>query len=145
MLCHRCLRLFKPANLRPIASAGQSYLSPLRNAIQQQYVHDLFASSIRQAHSHRLPSSRAFSIFSSQRPSLLLPKLVAPMAPAFQSLAQTRTFASSAALGAPRNTTNRMTHLIRKRRNGFLARLKSKTGRRILNRRKAKGRKNLSH
>lgn len=45
----------------------------------------------------------------------------------------------------PRNTTNRMTHLIRKRRIGFLARLATRTGRAILRRRRAKGRTVLTH
>ncbi|CAG8535527.1 9906_t:CDS:2 [Funneliformis caledonium] len=36
-------------------------------------------------------------------------------------------------------------NLVRKRRHGFLARLKSKTGKKILARRRLKGRKYLSH
>ncbi|KAK9766030.1 hypothetical protein K7432_005175 [Basidiobolus ranarum] len=36
-------------------------------------------------------------------------------------------------------------NLVRKRRHGFLARIRTKSGRRILNRRKLKGRKYLSH
>ena len=44
----------------------------------------------------------------------------------------------------PRNTFN-PSHFVRKRRHGFLARLRSRTGRKVLMRRKLKGRKQLSH
>ncbi|KAI5780895.1 hypothetical protein EDC01DRAFT_667617 [Geopyxis carbonaria] len=44
----------------------------------------------------------------------------------------------------PRNTFN-PSHFVRKRRAGFLARLKSRTGRKVLTRRKLKGRRHLSH
>ncbi|KAF3222214.1 hypothetical protein TWF106_005631 [Orbilia oligospora] len=59
--------------------------------------------------------------------SLLLP---------LQGLTQTR--------GHRRKTYN-PSHIVRKRRFGFLARLRSKTGKNILKRRKAKGRKMLTH
>ncbi|KAF8422911.1 ribosomal protein L34-domain-containing protein [Tirmania nivea] len=44
----------------------------------------------------------------------------------------------------PRDTFD-PSHFVRKRRFGFLARLRSRTGRAILKRRRAKGRKSLSH
>ena len=44
----------------------------------------------------------------------------------------------------PRDTYD-PSHRVRKRRHGFLARLRSRTGRKILKRRKAKGRSTLSH
>lgn len=44
----------------------------------------------------------------------------------------------------PRNTFN-PSHKVRKRRHGFLARLRTRKGRAILKRRKAKGRSTLSH
>ncbi|RPB28815.1 hypothetical protein L211DRAFT_238825 [Terfezia boudieri ATCC MYA-4762] len=44
----------------------------------------------------------------------------------------------------PRNTFD-PSHFVRKRRFGFLARLRTRTGRAILKRRRAKGRKSLSH
>ncbi|KAK4540298.1 hypothetical protein LTR36_009610 [Oleoguttula mirabilis] len=46
--------------------------------------------------------------------------------------------------GAKRDTFN-PSHRVRKRRHGFLARLRSRTGRKVLARRKAKGRNTLSH
>ncbi|CAG8979512.1 hypothetical protein HYALB_00004964 [Hymenoscyphus albidus] len=45
---------------------------------------------------------------------------------------------------APRNTFN-PSHFVRKRRHGFLARLRSRTGRMILKRRRVKKRSTLSH
>ncbi|PHH74296.1 hypothetical protein CDD82_5009 [Ophiocordyceps australis] len=44
----------------------------------------------------------------------------------------------------PRNTMNGATRLIQKRRSGFLARKRSKTGQQILKRRLKKGRKKLA-
>ncbi|KAK6529704.1 hypothetical protein TWF281_008866 [Arthrobotrys megalospora] len=44
-----------------------------------------------------------------------------------------------------RRKTYNPSHIVRKRRFGFLARLRSKTGKNILKRRKAKGRKMLTH
>lgn len=46
--------------------------------------------------------------------------------------------------GAKRDTFN-PSHRVRKRRHGFLARLRTRTGRKVLARRKAKGRNTLSH
>ncbi|RDA84077.1 hypothetical protein CP532_0482 [Ophiocordyceps camponoti-leonardi (nom. inval.)] len=43
----------------------------------------------------------------------------------------------------PRNTMVRATRLVQKRRHGFLNRLRSKNGRKILARRRAKGRREL--
>ncbi|CZT18351.1 related to ribosomal protein L34, mitochondrial [Ramularia collo-cygni] len=46
--------------------------------------------------------------------------------------------------GAKRDTFN-PSHVVRKRRHGFLSRLRTRTGRMILKRRRAKGRNTLSH
>ncbi|KAF1815675.1 hypothetical protein P152DRAFT_511791 [Eremomyces bilateralis CBS 781.70] len=46
---------------------------------------------------------------------------------------------------APRNTMQRWTHFVRKRRHGFLSRLRTKNGRKTLARRRTKGRSTLSH
>lgn len=44
----------------------------------------------------------------------------------------------------PRNTMNGHTRLVQKRRHGFLFRMRSRTGRKILQRRRIKGRKNIA-
>ncbi|KAH7151977.1 hypothetical protein B0J13DRAFT_522296 [Dactylonectria estremocensis] len=44
----------------------------------------------------------------------------------------------------PRNTMNGHTRLVQKRRHGFLYRQRSRTGRKILMRRRIKGRKNIA-
>lgn len=46
---------------------------------------------------------------------------------------------------ARRNNMNNWTHLKRKRRVGFLARIRTRLGRKILERRRARGRRFLSH
>ncbi|RVD83413.1 mitochondrial 54S ribosomal protein bL34m [Arthrobotrys flagrans] len=73
-------------------------------------------------------------------PTPLLPQTISPLLPSastsLQGLVQTR--------GHRRKTYN-PSHIVRKRRFGFLARLRSKTGKNILKRRKAKGRKMLTH
>ncbi|KKK20673.1 hypothetical protein P175DRAFT_0471638 [Aspergillus ochraceoroseus IBT 24754] len=56
---------------------------------------------------------------------------------------QTRSFSASSSLAGKRTTYN-PSRRVQKRRHGFLTRLRSKGGRKILLRRKAKGRKSLS-
>ncbi|PGH15856.1 ribosomal protein L34 [Polytolypa hystricis UAMH7299] len=54
-----------------------------------------------------------------------------------------RAFSATALLGGPRDTYN-PSRRVQKRRHGFLARLRSRTGRKMLMRRRARGRKTLS-
>ncbi|KAL3492684.1 ribosomal protein L34-domain-containing protein [Aspergillus germanicus] len=56
---------------------------------------------------------------------------------------QTRSFSASTSLAGKRDTYN-PSRRVQKRRHGFLARVKTRTGRAIIARRRAKGRKNLS-
>ncbi|PWY93651.1 hypothetical protein BO94DRAFT_532580 [Aspergillus sclerotioniger CBS 115572] len=56
---------------------------------------------------------------------------------------QTRSFSASASLAGKRATYN-PSRRVQKRRHGFLARLRSRGGRKIIMRRRAKGRKSLS-
>ncbi|TDZ68440.1 50S ribosomal protein L34 [Colletotrichum trifolii] len=105
-------------------------------------------------------SSRTFSSLPSLRPS------ITPLTSAFRRPTATPFAPSTAnaadvvpvsaitehpalAMGAsqircgPRNTMNRNTRLIQKRRHGFVSRMKTKDGRKIIARRRAKGRTKL--
>lgn len=66
------------------------------------------------------------------------------IAPAAAVSAAAHAFSTSATLGAPRDTYN-PSHRVRKRRHGFLSRVKTRKGRAILTRRRLKGRQSLSH
>jgi len=60
------------------------------------------------------------------------------------NLSTARSFSSTPALGAPRDTFD-PSHFVRKRRHGFLSRIRTRKGRALLKRRKAKRRSTLSH
>ncbi|EMC91400.1 hypothetical protein BAUCODRAFT_80460, partial [Baudoinia panamericana UAMH 10762] len=81
----------------------------------------------------RAQPSTAPSPISADTPS---PSSFQPLSSLLTSLLQVR--------GAKRDTFN-PSHRVRKRRHGFLARLRSRTGRMVLKRRRAKGRNTLSH
>ncbi|KAI9660870.1 MAG: hypothetical protein M1829_006435 [Trizodia sp. TS-e1964] len=84
------------------------------------------------------PRTRTLTTLSARRPLLSLTPTTQPKIsshPALQGT-QVRT--------AKRNTF-RPSHFVRKRRHGFLARKRSRTGRAILTRRRLKGRTTLSH
>ncbi|KAH6711262.1 hypothetical protein BKA61DRAFT_112374 [Leptodontidium sp. MPI-SDFR-AT-0119] len=55
-----------------------------------------------------------------------------------------RAFSTTPVLGAPRDTFD-PSHFVRKRRHGFLSRIRTRKGRALLKRRKAKKRSTLSH
>ncbi|EFQ29726.1 ribosomal protein L34 [Colletotrichum graminicola] len=103
-------------------------------------------------------SQRMFSSLPSLRPSItpLTSAFRRPTATPFTpstgdaaDVVPTSAITEHPAMGAmqvrcgPRNTMNRNTRLIQKRRHGFLSRMKSKDGRKIVARRRAKGRKKL--
>ncbi|KAL4944900.1 hypothetical protein BDV06DRAFT_186085 [Aspergillus oleicola] len=134
MLCLRCRAV--PSVLRTATSSGLSRqlstAASLMRATQLQSRPFSFASS-------KITSTPA-------RPTLQTqPQRSSPLLSAISQLqtSQTRSFSASAALGAPRNTYN-PSRRVQKRRHGFLARLRSKGGQKILKRRRAKGRKFLS-
>ncbi|KAK6340715.1 hypothetical protein TWF696_009039 [Orbilia brochopaga] len=104
----------------------------------------------------RIPSTsrRTFtSLLTTPRPSLQLPRRLLPPPTATSIVGITPTpFPSIGNSVGPtlqvrghKRKTYNPSHRVRKRRFGFLARLRSKTGRRILKRRLLKGRKMLTH
>ncbi|KAL3472187.1 ribosomal protein L34-domain-containing protein [Aspergillus californicus] len=78
-----------------------------------------------------------------QQPPSLLSTAITATAQSTQASPFTRSFSASASLDGPRSTYN-PSRRVQKRRHGFLARVKSKGGQKIIARRRAKGRKNLS-
>ncbi|KAF5018138.1 hypothetical protein F66182_9901 [Fusarium sp. NRRL 66182] len=79
-----------------------------------------------------------------------LPSSFAPSAAASADIVPASAISAHPALGdmqircGPRNTMNGHTRLVQKRRHGFLVRTRSRTGRKILHRRKLKGRRNIA-
>ncbi|KAL1901591.1 hypothetical protein Cpir12675_000461 [Ceratocystis pirilliformis] len=103
---------------------------------------------------------RAFSVLSPLRPGLQIrspliaafsPKPAAGATTTVADVVPTEAISASPALAmmqircGPRNTLNNNSRLKRKRRIGFLARKRSQTGRKILERRLAKGRMRLTN
>ncbi|CAM1507919.1 Fc.00g047670.m01.CDS01 [Cosmosporella sp. VM-42] len=102
--------------------------------------------------------TRTFTTFTPLRPSLTpstlairrtaLPTSFTPTGAA--DLVPTSAISAHPALGdlqircGPRNTMNGATRLVQKRRHGFLYRMRSRTGRKILQRRRIKGRKYIA-
>ncbi|KAL3468357.1 ribosomal protein L34-domain-containing protein [Aspergillus heterothallicus] len=96
--------------------------------------------------------TRAFSFAAAttrtSRPTLTLPTTPTTFLSINSQLTNTgvqqfRPFSASASLGGKRDTYN-PSRRVQKRRHGFLARVRTRTGRAIIARRRAKGRKNLS-
>ncbi|KAL4921288.1 ribosomal protein L34-domain-containing protein [Aspergillus aurantiobrunneus] len=135
MLCLQCRTI--PSALRTATSSiikqANSSLSPL--------------SSLSRASQFR-PFSLATTTISPTRPTL---SAVPRQSQEPQSLLQitsaisqhSRSFSTTASLAGKRNTFN-PSRRVQKRRHGFLARLRTKSGRKIIARRRAKGRKTLS-
>ncbi|KAL2350676.1 ribosomal protein L34-domain-containing protein [Cryomyces antarcticus] len=133
MLCFRCLRglskpqttqfLLKPATTIPRTPAAQrpfSLLSPHRPL--------LFAS----------PSQPACP------PAALAAPATSPLADVLPKVTTHPALAGIQVRNGPRDTYD-PSHRVRKRRHGFLSRLRTRTGRATLRRRRAKGRTTMSH
>lgn len=150
MLCLRCIR----AAIAPVQTASairqQAKQFPQRRLAQpQQQRCDSHTIEIARHIPLLTSSSRSLNILSRLpiRPSLttcpatptIEDKPTSSLRPLSQhslSLLQVR--------GAKRDTFN-PSHRVRKRRHGFLARLRTRTGRMVLKRRRAKGRNTMSH
>ncbi|KAF5674190.1 ribosomal protein mitochondrial [Fusarium heterosporum] len=105
-------------------------------------------------------SPRTFTTLVPLRPSLTplngairrtaLPSSFTPSTAASADIVPSSAISAHPALGdmqircGPRNTMNGHTRLVQKRRHGFLCRKRSKTGRKILLRRKIKGRRHIA-
>ncbi|KAL4873222.1 ribosomal protein L34-domain-containing protein [Aspergillus spectabilis] len=129
MLCLRCRAI--PSTLRT-ATSSIIKQTPLLS-IQQP-------SKFRPFSLATTTTTRPSVLSQSQRPSLLS---LLPTTSAISNQLQSRFFSASSSLGAKRNTYN-PSRRVQKRRHGFLARLRSKGGMKIIKRRRARGRKNLS-
>ncbi|PVH78234.1 hypothetical protein DL98DRAFT_256395 [Cadophora sp. DSE1049] len=89
-----------------------------------------------------LPSSATLPPSSSiTSPTTSTPSGILSLLP---NLLTARAFSSTPALSAPRDTFD-PSHFVRKRRHGFLSRIRTRKGRALLKRRKAKRRSTLSH
>ncbi|KAE8373481.1 ribosomal protein L34-domain-containing protein [Aspergillus bertholletiae] len=128
MLCLRC---------RAMPSALRTYSSPM---------------SMSRYLTPKTTTTTPFSTLSSPlRPMTNFTTTVRPQLPTLSSAQllpsaatqQSRSFSASASLAGKRATYN-PSRRVQKRRHGFLARVRSRGGRLILLRRRAKGRKSLS-
>ncbi|KAL3429506.1 ribosomal protein L34-domain-containing protein [Aspergillus tetrazonus] len=130
--------------------AVPSAIRAATSSITKQITPTLRLSSQPKLQYHLRPFS--FATTATTRPTLSLAHSQQPQAPT-QTLSllpntsansqQVRSFSASASLGGKRATYN-PSRRVQKRRHGFLARLRSKSGQKILARRRAKGRKSLS-
>ncbi|KUI71482.1 50S ribosomal protein L34 [Cytospora mali] len=138
--------------------------SALRAAVRDVARQPGFTRSFSSLPSLRPSTSSPSSIFTRRStalpPSIFTPTSAAPAAAgalgdvAVADIVPTTAITSNPALASigsqircgPRNymNMNRPSRLIRQRRHGFLSRIRTKTGRKMLQRRKSKGRKMLS-
>ncbi|ORY16270.1 hypothetical protein BCR34DRAFT_119992 [Clohesyomyces aquaticus] len=145
MNAFRCLRLVARPTSTPGALLSIPHSSSLRPALSPHPRFTLPVRSFSLLNPHRpllplsstlpSPSTSSSSILHSTGPETLdiLPKISSH--PALQGI-QIRC--------GPRNTFN-PSHFVRKRRHGFLSRLRTRNGRNLLKRRLAKKRSTLSH
>ncbi|KAE8351461.1 ribosomal protein L34-domain-containing protein [Aspergillus coremiiformis] len=126
MLCFRCRAM--PTTLRTFSSpmSMSRYLTPNPTTTTP------FRS---------LSPLRSMTNFTAVRPQLQSTTYT-PSAASFAPQ-QTRSFSASASLAGKRATYN-PSRRVQKRRHGFLARVRTRGGRKILQRRRAMGRKSLS-
>ncbi|BCS29087.1 mitochondrial 54S ribosomal protein bL34m [Aspergillus puulaauensis] len=135
MLCLRCRAV--PSALRTATSSITKQASPALSPL----------TSLSRASQSR-PFSFATSTIVPTRPTLSTlpsqsqqPQSLAPVTSAITQ--QSRSFSASSSL-AGRRTTYNPSRRVQKRRHGFLSRLRTKSGRKIIARRRDKGRKSMS-
>ena len=162
----RCARVL--ARSLPVAQSTSALLRPSAYRVSSPqmcvlFVLDPLHNRVANVTVIRLTSTRALSLLSPRRPQFLPPSFaVSPSASPSTASSTPPTAADGtpldlvpkisshpAVLGmqvrnGPRNTFD-PSHRVRKRRHGFLARLKSRTGRKVLKRRTLKGRRSLTH
>ncbi|RAL08976.1 mitochondrial 54S ribosomal protein bL34m [Aspergillus homomorphus CBS 101889] len=146
MLCFQCRAV--PASLRssmtaatrlPIsaptsAARASTTTTPIRTLITTTSAFSPLRAQLRNP--QRPQSSTIF-------PSISAPLLPSTTFPCTTALQQSRSFSASASLLGKRATYN-PSRRVQKRRHGFLSRVKTRGGRKIIQRRRARGRKNLS-
>ncbi|KAM0252794.1 hypothetical protein ACHAQJ_007582 [Trichoderma viride] len=123
---HSIIRLARPLlapRIAPLSQRTFTCLSPLRPTL---------TSTFRPNNSFA-PSPTAAS---AAETADVVPKTALSSHPSLQGALQLRF--------GPRNTMNGHTRLVQKRRHGWLKRTRSKSGRRILQRRKLKGRRHVA-
>ncbi|KAH7409091.1 60S ribosomal protein-like protein L34 [Cadophora sp. MPI-SDFR-AT-0126] len=137
MFCQRCSRGLKPATKSLNLRQG------VQQSLVQQSVRRTFASLRGPLRPSLSPSPAALrpSLISITSPETFTPSRIPSL---LSNLPARRAFSSSPALGAPRDTFD-PSHFVRKRRHGFLSRIRTRKGRALLKRRKAKRRSTLSH
>ncbi|RAH41653.1 mitochondrial 54S ribosomal protein bL34m [Aspergillus brunneoviolaceus CBS 621.78] len=127
MICFQCRAV--PATLRTTTTTTTT---SIRTLITSSSAFSPLRAQL--SHQQRTPSTAILSSTSAFFPST---------SPTTASLQQSRSFSASACLLGKRSTYN-PSRRVQKRRHGFLSRVKTRTGRKIIQRRKARGRKNLS-
>lgn len=166
MLSLRCARVL--VRSLPAAQSTSALLRPSAHRVSspQMYVLlllDPLHKRVANVTVTRLTSTRALSLLSPRRPQFLPPSFAVSSSASPSTASSTLTTAADGTLldlvpkisshpavlgmqvrNGPRNTFD-PSHRVRKRRHGFLARLKSRTGRKVLKRRTLKGRQSLTH
>ncbi|PYH77240.1 hypothetical protein BO82DRAFT_294317 [Aspergillus uvarum CBS 121591] len=143
MICFQCRAV--PATLRSSMTAATRATTTTTTTTTTTSIRTLITSSsvisplrAQLSHQPRTPST----ILSSTSAFLPSSSITSPTTAA-AALQQSRSFSASACLLGKRSTYN-PSRRVQKRRHGFLSRVKTRTGRMIIQRRKARGRKNLS-
>ncbi|TVY33852.1 50S ribosomal protein L34 [Lachnellula subtilissima] len=140
MLCLRCSRGLNAFSKLSIASASRTahLITPLASSSKRTF------TSLPSLRPTIIPSSLSFSLRPNPTTTTASSTTTDLDATAILPISTHPSMNSTQIRCAGRNTFN-PSHFVRKRRHGFLARVKSRTGRMMLKRRRAKKRSTLSH